>query len=289
MRDYSLTNKHVAEFDKQGFIALPGQIPERLFTLLDQAVSKLIEALCLQNDNLDTVLISSAKTQRFICRINDLYRHLYPEFLLILGCPQLLDVAYSLCGNNALPMYESLMIRTLGDESCTGLHQDMIHDRASRITTFCLYIDDATPGDGSVRVIPESQHEKHNLNQFDELCLNKQWSFHSLTARAGDLILHDVMTIHDSPALTMRKQRRTIYLEFRSLDHLSATHLSNNPRFSDEWIARRIELVNIAQNKYSAFLKGKSFKLTEKEKIFFSTLYQDRIQIEPANYPIPSL
>ncbi|MGR9014888.1 MAG: phytanoyl-CoA dioxygenase family protein [Gammaproteobacteria bacterium] len=283
MRDYSLTNKHVAEFDKQGFIALPGQTPKRLFTLLDKAASKLIETLCLQNDNLDNVSISFAKTQRFICRINDLYLHPYPEFLLLLGCPQLLDVAYSLCGNHALPMYESLMIRTLGDESCTGLHQDMIHDRASRIATFCLYLDDATPGDGSVRVIPESQHEKHNLNQFDELCRNKQWSFHNLTARAGDLILHDVMTIHDSPALTMRKQRRTIYLEFRSLDHLS-----NNPRFSDEWIARRIELVKIAQNKHSAFLEGKSFELNEKEKIFFSALYQSRIQIEPANYPIPS-
>ncbi len=285
MKNYFLNNENIAEFNSQGFIPLSGQIPKNLLELLDKVASKQTETFyVMHDDELSNVSFTNVKDQRFICRINNLFSYLQPEYLILLGSPQLLDVANSLCGKDALPTYESLMIRTLGDETFTGLHQDMIHDRTSCVPTFCVYLTDASPDDGSVRVIPETQHEKHDLNQFANLFRKNQWNFLNLNAKAGDLLIHDVMTIHDSPALTRRKQRKTIYFEFRSNEHLA-----QNPLFPNEWIEKRRELVAISRRKYSAFAKGEHFDLTEKEKTFFSTLYSTCIQIEPANYPIVDL
>jgi hypothetical protein len=282
MESYSLSDAQVREFDKLGFIAPPGKIDKNLFPLLDQAASKLIDSISRAHDHqIKNVAFTHANNQKLVSRINNLFTHMQPEFLLLLGSPQILDVAYSLCGENALPTYESLMLRTLGDNTYTSLHQDMIHDRTSRISTYCIYLDDATPNDGSVRVIPETQHQQHDLNQFDELYKSNQWEFKDLTAKAGDLFLHDAMIIHDSPALTQRQHRRTLYFEFRSYKHLE-----KNPCFSKAWIEKRMELMDIAKNKYSAFIEGESYEFTESEKAFITTLYSVPVQIEPANYPI---
>lgn len=282
MKPYSLTKQRIEEFNSQGFISLPGQVPSPIIEMLYSAESELRSSLAEKcDDELHAVAFQHVGSQRYLCRVNDLLRYLHPEFLVLMGCPQLLDVAYSLCGTDALPTYESLMIRTLGDNTYTAFHQDMIHDRDSCIATFCIYLDGATPNDGSVRVIPGTQLKEHDLKNFHQLCEINNWRFHDLVATPGDLLLHDVMTIHDSPALTKRKQRRTIYLEFRSYEHLKG-----NRRFPDEWIKKREELMTIARSKYSAFMSGEPLSLTDEEKAFFSTLYSPPVQMEPANYPI---
>jgi len=270
-----------AQFHEHGYMRDKEHISKKHLLLLDKSVSELRdELLCKRDEELNNVLVCYAKKERHISRVNNLFAYLKPEFLLILGSPKLLDIVTSLCGENSLPVYESLMIRSLGDETYTALHQDMIHDRTSTIATFCIYLDDVTADDGCVRVVPNTQYEKHDLNQFDELCQKNSWDFKSLVANSGDMLVHDVMAIHDSPALSKIKNRRTIYLEFRSLEHLE-----NNSRFSKEWIQNRKELMSIAKDKYKAFLNEESLDFTKKERDFFTNLYSIQTQMEPANYP----
>lgn len=263
-------------------MTLPAFIPQALLARLDSASASLIESLSARpGDVVPNVAMSWVNGQRFITRVNDVYVYQIPEFLLLLGCSQLLGVANALCGNDAVPVYESLMIRTVGDETFTAVHQGMVYDRFSRIATFCLYLDSAGPGDGSVRVVPGSQRQKHDLNRFDELYRNNRWAWHDLKAEPGDLLIHDVMAIHDSPPLKERKRRRTIYMEFRS-----ANCLKNGLNCPDEWLANRKTLVAMAKRKYAAFSNGEDYSLSEQERLFCSGLYRTAFRIEPANYAV---
>jgi hypothetical protein len=282
MSDHFLSERQKAEFDKQGFIALRGRIPPPLLQQLQTAASDLIAMLSRPGVDQTRVTLNRNGERFHIGRINNIFSFPKPEFLLLLGCPQLFEAAESLCGKNPLPIYESVMIHHLESHSYTAMHQDMIHDRASRIATFGIYLDDATPGDGSVRVIPGSHVQRHDLNKFEELRRNNNWKFHELEAKAGDLLIHDVMIIHDAPRLAKRTTRRTVYFEFRSLEHLL-----NNPTFSEAWIERCQETTRIARSKYELFLQGKPLMLTAEEKEFFDPRHSVPVQLETANYPYP--
>ena len=205
-----------------------------------------------------------------------------PETLLLLGCPQLLNIAESLCGAGALPVYESIMFHHRESDGCVKLHQDMVHDRRSRIVTFGIYLDEAAAGDGCLRVLPGFQGRKQDINQLEEALRHNKLEMDTISAKPGDIVLHDVMAPHDALQMSNREQRKTIYIEFRSLEHLNS-----NPRFSDDWIDKRRALVTLAKQKHADFKNGEAIALTADEHDFLTSMRHTPVQVEAANYALP--
>ena len=77
--------------------------------------------------------------------------------LELLGSPQVLAVAESLCGPNFVPTYESMVFKKAGDGEKIPWHQDAVHPRRYRVFNYDLYLDPSRAGGGALRVVPQSQ------------------------------------------------------------------------------------------------------------------------------------
>ncbi len=66
----------------------------------------------------------------------------------MLGAPQVLAVAESLCGRNFVPTYESMVFKQEGDGEKIRWHQDAVHPRNHRIFNYDLYLDASRKGAG---------------------------------------------------------------------------------------------------------------------------------------------
>ena len=90
-------------------------------------------------------------------RVNYLHNQKEGVSLELLGSPQVLGVAESLCGPNFVPTYESMVFKKEGDGESIPWHQDAVHTRKHRVFNFDLYLDESKKGSGALRVVPKSQ------------------------------------------------------------------------------------------------------------------------------------
>jgi ectoine hydroxylase-related dioxygenase (phytanoyl-CoA dioxygenase family) len=161
--------------------------------------------------------------------------------LELLGCPEVLSVAESLCGPNFVPTYESLVFKSEGDGEQIPWHQDAVHPRNWRIFNLGLYLDASTVGAGALRVVPGSQR------QILDVCTIREhygWDAPGVTQiemQPGDALLHDVMVLHGSEATSGNALRRTLYFEFRAAEQIQA----EGP-WQGDWLDRRLRLVPLA-------------------------------------------
>ena len=161
--------------------------------------------------------------------------------LELLGRPEVLAVAESLCGPNFVPTYESLVFKGEGDGEQIPWHQDAVHPRNWRIFNLGLYLDASRIGAGALRVVPGSQR------QILDVCTIREhygWDapgVEQIELEPGDALLHDVMVLHGSEATAGNALRRTLYFEFRAAEQVQA----EGPWDAD-WLERRLRLIPLA-------------------------------------------
>lgn len=161
--------------------------------------------------------------------------------LELLGRPEVLGVAESLCGPNFVPTYESLVFKQEGDGEQIPWHQDAVHPRRWRIFNLGLYLDASTKGAGALRVVPGSQRQI-----LDVCTIREQYGWNAdgviqVETQPGDALLHDVMVLHGSEATQGNALRRTVYFEFRSAEQIGA----EGP-WDAHWTERRLRLIPLA-------------------------------------------
>ena len=163
--------------------------------------------------------------------------------LELLGRPEVLAVAESLCGPNFVPTYESLVFKGEGDGEQIPWHQDAVHPRNWRIFNLGLYLDASRIGAGALRVVPGSQW------QILDVCTIREhygWDapgVQQIELEPGDALLHDVMVLHGSEATAGNALRRTLYFEFRAAEQVQA----EGP-WDQGWLERRTCLIPLAQD-----------------------------------------
>ncbi|GAL35405.1 putative oxygenase [Vibrio maritimus] len=273
----TISSKQVATFDERGYLVLKNAIPTSLLQGLRQSYDTLQRQL-LENARFDdlvsNVAILHQDDQNFIARINNLFSFDAPFFVQLLGLPALQQAVQTLVEGEAIPIYESLLIKHKGDSQNIDWHRDMNHQRDSRIFTVGLYLDDSKHQQGALQVIPHSHLSP------DSVCeITHRWQQGDLTsaeviAEAGDIVIHDVMLIHSSPPITEEARRRTVYFEFRSLEHIQA-----NPLFSTYWIQQRQAL-----NRYACQLWNQSPASIMDNESKLQDLYKQQVRYESAEY-----
>jgi hypothetical protein len=249
---FHLTKEQIRFYDENGYLILRQLITGKLLARLQAAASSWIDQGMRLSAGTGKVLdddfgFVQRSHGQVMFRVN--YFHAKGEIasLELLGCPQVLGLAESLCGPNFLPTYESMVFKQKGDGAAIEWHQDAIHPRNYRIFNFDLYIDPSRSGAGALRVIPGTQTRKQD---FCHIADTYGWEVPEsieVEMESGDVLLHDVMVAHGSPQVQGKELRRTVYLEFRAAEEI----LEDGP-WDRAWIERRMRLIPVALRSYRA-------------------------------------
>ena len=247
---YHLTAEQVRFFDENGYLVLRNWIIGDLLRRLQEAGSAWIEEgmkTTPNNPETPDYAFANRGDRHVFYRVDYLHSKGQAVSLEMLGSPQVLAVAESLCGPNFVPTYESMVFKQEGDGEAISWHQDATHPRKYRIFNYDLYLDASKIGAGALRVIPKSQFERQDICA---AAANHGWDAPGVIQvemEPGDVLLHDVMVIHGSEHTEGKAQRRTIYYEFRPAEEI----LEDGP-WDRNWIDRRLRLLPVALRRYQS-------------------------------------
>jgi ectoine hydroxylase-related dioxygenase (phytanoyl-CoA dioxygenase family) len=262
---YHLTPEQVEFFDTNGYLILRNWIPADLLKRLQDAGNAWIQqGWEFQGEShntdpdYDDFRFVDRPTGRVMFRVNYLHNKGQSASLELLGCPQVLAVAESLCGRNFVPTYESMVFKEEKDGAPIIWHQDAVHPRNYRIFNYDIYLDESSADGGALRVLAKTQHQKQDFCQ-----LEKEYGWNPpnvvvVEMQPGDVLLHDVMVAHGSPEVEGKARRRTLYYEFRAAEQI----LAEGP-WDQEWVDRRLRLVPVGLDAYEkAFPQADQFAWT---------------------------
>ena len=242
--DHHLSEDQVQFFDVNGYLVLPGRMPADLLVRLQDAATAWIAA-GLELAPADPARVdyhfADRPTGEIMYRIDYLHDKGQAASLELLGCPEILGIAESLCGSDFVPTYESLVFKNEGDGAPIPWHQDAVHPRRHRIVNIDVYLDSSRAGEGALRVLPGSQTQKNDI------CLVRDehgWTppgAVQVELEPGDVLVHDVMIVHGSEPVMDNPLRRTIYYEFRSAEQI----VTEGP-WDRSWMDARMRLLPLA-------------------------------------------
>jgi ectoine hydroxylase-related dioxygenase (phytanoyl-CoA dioxygenase family) len=249
---YHLTPEQVEFFDTNGYLILRNWIPAPLLKRLQEAADAWIrqgweyEGTGNSADpDYDDFRFVDRPSGRVMFRVNYLHNKGQSASLQLLGCPQVLAVAESLCGRNFVPTYESMVFKEEKDGAPIIWHQDAVHPRNYRIFNYDIYLDASVADNGALRVLPGTQSHKQDFCNLEK---EYGWTPPNVTIaemQPGDVLLHDVMVAHGSPEVEGKARRRTLYYEFRAAEQI----LAEGP-WDSEWVDKRLRLVPVALEAY---------------------------------------
>lgn len=247
---YHLTEEQINFFDENGYLILRQWIPPALLARVQAAADVWMERG--QRATPDDPLFSDfgfkpGPNGRTFYAVGYVHNQGEAASLELLGSPQVLGVAESLCGANFVPTYESMVFKMTGNGAPIHWHQDACHPRKYRIYNYDLYLDAAHLGAGSLKVVPKSQHAPVDVCRFAD---NHEWNPPGVIEVAmapGDVLLHDVMVVHGSEPVVGKALRRTLYYEFRPAEEI----LEDGP-WDRAWIERRQRLIGLGLGRHAA-------------------------------------
>lgn len=238
---YHLDADQVRFFDANGYLVLRSRVTGQLLARLQAAAQAWIaEGMRLSPEAAgDDYNFAPRPGGPALFRVNYLHHKGQAASLELLGSPQVLAVAESLCGPNFVPTYESLVFKQEGDGERIPWHQDAVQPtRHYRIFNYGLYLDPSLAGAGALRVIPGTHRQRQDICALRDAYGWDHPDAIEVEMHPGDVLLHNVMVVHGSPQALGKQLRRTIYLEFRPAEEI----LADGP-WDASWIERRMRLV----------------------------------------------
>jgi ectoine hydroxylase-related dioxygenase (phytanoyl-CoA dioxygenase family) len=242
---YHLSEEQVRFFDDNGYLVLRNWIPPRLLGRLQEAGHNWIAQGMRLGETNEDYRFQVVNGQRTMFRVDYVHNKGESASLELLGSPQVLAVAESLCGPNFVPTYESMVFKQEGNGAPIEWHQDACHPRGYRIFNYDVYLDLSRVGAGALKVVPGSNKRKQDVCA---VASDHAWSppgAIDVPMEPGDVLLHDVMVVHGSERTEGTALRRTIYYEFRAAEEI----LEDGP-WDREWIGRRLRLIPVALRRH---------------------------------------
>lgn len=217
-------------FFRDGYTVLPNAVPHHLL----QKLRILLDERMSNGDTTDKAF-NIVDGQQYISNLEYLFKGENLACLELLGSPFILEAAETICGEDFFLIQEFAVIKMLGDTSEVLWHQDMLHRRTGNCFIMGIYLDDANAGDGCLRVVPQS-----HLSGKD-ICTLKHEPFIEVPARAGDILIHDMMLAHSSGIMTNNSIRKVIYFEFLSFKQAVEEEI-----YTEAQVLNRMRLVRLA-------------------------------------------
>ncbi|WP_431689519.1 phytanoyl-CoA dioxygenase family protein [Hahella sp. NBU794] len=262
-----------AQFDRDGYVHIPAFLTSDLIHRYNARLTQVMQD-CAQAP-VQHVAFCGAQA---LFRVNELLRYFGAHTLYILGMPALQRLTQTLCEDEVVCTYESMLVRSAANATRVDWHRDMNHQQNGRIFTLGIYLDAALAEEDALQVLPGHHLSDAAISTLTSMLAGKMMTPLRLPTRPGDLLLHDVRLPHASPPVVSERMRKTLYFEFRPVRLLQ----NANPH----WLTQRRRLNDIAQRLYARLHdKDESeWSLTQQETDWLEVLYQHRQLLEGAEY-----
>lgn len=234
---FKITPDQQEELLTDGFVSLPGAIP---FELVEcwRALADRFEAAVLdahsRSERLHGACVIEDPVGPRLMRQDDLLGIEPNAALDLLACPGMMAVARDLCGRGTVPLQMDLLYKHQHPHPVILWHQGAPHPRGFPYLNVGVYLDDADEGDGCLRYVPGTQHELQDICTYAE---EHGWNVPNSVeqpARAGDILVQDMMILHGSAPKWTPGPRRTIYVELRP-----AEGILESDKQSEHWAELR--------------------------------------------------
>ncbi len=209
------------KFLSDGYVLLPGAIPTDLLARWQNiAAAREVEVMRLyeQGESLQSACVVELEGSSRLLRYDDLLETDAEALLDLLATPALMKVAREFCGRRATPLQADILYKHQHPHSMIEWHQGGPHDRSGPYLNVGIYLDDSPKGDGCLKYVPGTQNE---LQDIADLSQTHGWNIPGVVeqdAKAGDVLIQDMMILHGSAPKHSPGARRTIYIEYRPFD-----------------------------------------------------------------------
>lgn len=237
MQEYQTTEQQQRQLTEDGYVLLPDAIPGDLLTRWQKlAVQIESEALAAheKGNQLEGVCVLEDPVGPRLVRYDDLLGRDADAVLDLLACPAMMAVSAELCGPGAIPLQCDILFKHQHPHPVILWHQGAPHPRGFPYLNVGIYLDNADQDDGCLRYVPGTQRELQDIAQ---LSRDHGWEIPGVVeqpARAGDILVQDMMVLHGSPPKRTPNPRRTIYVEIRP-----AAGVIESGQQSEEWLDLR--------------------------------------------------
>lgn len=124
-------------------------------------------------------------------------------------------LAGTILGKPVRSTVAAMIVKTPGLAAAVPWHRDRTFVSPHTVCNLSLFVDDSNVDNGCLEMVPRS----HLLaNDADVTRTHQRGPVHLVTARAGDVVVHDVRTVHGSRPNRTGAYRRSIVIEFASVD-----------------------------------------------------------------------
>ncbi|WP_125557246.1 phytanoyl-CoA dioxygenase family protein [Pseudoalteromonas rubra] len=242
----SIEKEKLSFYEQNGFVRFEQALSQDLLARLrdlsvrleDSAKADLAKG-ALRNQ----YFLSMESDEPKLFRYNDLLFD-DPELVLeLLASPTMMAICEKMVGLGCVPMQLDLVYKYPHPHPHIAWHHGAPHPRNYPYLNVGVYLDDADLDDGCLRYVPDTQHKVLDIY---ELSSQHGWDIPGVVqqpAKAGDILVQDMMILHSSEPKRSEGPRRTIYIELRPVEGIaeSAMQTAQWAELRKQWMAHVIK------------------------------------------------
>ena len=212
-------------FNDQGYILTDIKIPEPQLSrfreiaieiegqaLMAQSQGSAIHGACVINDSVGSRLM----------RFDDLHLNYTDDLNKLLAMPGLLRAIKELCGPHVVILQADLLYKHQHPHPVIKWHQGAPSNHKSHYLNIGLYLDNADVDDGCLRYVPGTQHGLVDIDHVERVYGWNPNGVVQVPAKAGEVLIQEMMVLHSSEPKRSEGARRTIYVEARPYEAVKA-------------------------------------------------------------------
>lgn len=216
---FEITKEQQENFTKDGFVLLPGAISPELLERLRAAAKDIEDRAHAGDESMQkcTLVTHNADVgMDLIHRSNALFAdHKHPDLVLdVLASPALTELSRTLCvKDEGTDLCVPFAVDLLFKREPILWHQGAVHPGGYPYLNIAIYLDDSE-GKGSAKYVPGSHKTQVDICSHEA---KHGWlAGVEVPAKAGDVIVSDMMIVHGSESVPdPKKARRILYVEMR--------------------------------------------------------------------------
>lgn len=212
------------KFLEDGYLLFPNVLnPEMLSKwqkIADDIESRALEAHAQGGYMKSACVVEDAVGPRLM-RYDELYLSYTEALLELLSVDTMQQIIKELSGPSSVIIYSDLLYKHQHPHPVIKWHQGAPHSRNYPYLNIGIYLDDANVDDGCLRYVPGTQAALQPISEIEK---THGWNPPGVVqqpAKAGDILVQDMMILHSSEPKRSPNARRTIYVEVRPLEGVS--------------------------------------------------------------------